>query len=56
VSDAIRQALKTPELRGRILALESDPLGSTPDEMRDMIRMSEQQWAPVVAAAKINVE
>jgi len=45
-----------PELRARIQALEAEPLGSTPEEMREMIRRSEELWGPVVAAAKISVD
>jgi len=56
ISDAIGQGLKTPELRARIRSLEAEPLGNGPDEMREMIRVSEEQWAPVVKAAKITVE
>jgi tripartite-type tricarboxylate transporter receptor subunit TctC len=56
VSDAIRQGLQTPDMRARILALEAEPLGSTPDQMRDVIRQSLETWGPVVEAAKIVVE
>jgi len=56
ISDAIAQAFKAPELRARILSLEAEPLGNTPDEMREMIRLSERQWGPVVTAAKISVD
>jgi tripartite-type tricarboxylate transporter receptor subunit TctC len=56
ISDAIGQAFKTPELRARILSLEAAPLGSTPEQMRDMIRVSLELWGPVVTAAKISVE
>jgi tripartite-type tricarboxylate transporter receptor subunit TctC len=56
VSDAIRQGLQTPDMRARILALEAEPLGSTPDQMRDIIRQSLETWGPVVEAAKIVVE
>jgi len=56
LSDAIGQAFRTPDLRARILSLEAEPLGSTPAEMREMIRRSEQQWGPVVTAAKISVD
>jgi tripartite-type tricarboxylate transporter receptor subunit TctC len=56
ISDAIGQAFKTPELRGRIVALEAEPLGNTPDEMREMIRLSEQLWGPVATAARISVD
>ena len=56
ISDAIGQAFQTPDLRARILALEADPLGSTPEQMRDMIKLSLETWGPVVEAAKISVE
>src|SRR5205085_2156788 len=56
LSEAISQGFRTPDLRARILALEAEPLGSTPQEMREMIHMSEALWAPVVEAAKITID
>src|SRR5262249_30627910 len=56
VSDAIGQGFHEPALRARILALAAEPLGSTPDEMRELIRASREQWAPVITAAKITIE
>ena len=56
ISDAIGQAFQSPDLRARILALEAEPLGSTPEQMRDIIKASTEQWAPVVEAAKIGVD
>ena len=51
-----RAGVQTPELRARIQSLEAEPLGNTPDQMREMIRVSEQFWGPVVSAAKISVD
>jgi tripartite-type tricarboxylate transporter receptor subunit TctC len=56
ISDAIGEGFRTPDLRARILALEADPLGSTPEQMRDMIAASLRQWGPVVEAAKITID
>jgi tripartite-type tricarboxylate transporter receptor subunit TctC len=56
VSDAIRQGLQSPDMKARILALEAAPLGSTPAEMREIIRQSLETWGPVVEAAKIVVD
>jgi tripartite-type tricarboxylate transporter receptor subunit TctC len=56
ISDAIGQGFRQPDLKARILALEAEPRGSTPDEMRDLIRRSLETWGPVVEAAKISVE
>jgi tripartite-type tricarboxylate transporter receptor subunit TctC len=56
VSEAIRQGFQERELRARILALEADPLASTPEEMRELIHQSLETWGPVVEAANIRVE
>src|SRR4051812_38294904 len=56
ISDAIGQGFRMPDLRSRILALEAEPLGSTPEQMREMIAASAQLWTPVIEAAKITVE
>lgn len=53
---AIAQGFRDPELRARIRALEADPLASTPQEMRGLIRQSLETWGPVIEAAKIVVE
>ena len=56
VSDAIGQGFREADLKARIVALEAEPLGSTPDQMRDIMRQSLETWGPVVEAAKIVVE
>jgi len=56
ISDAIGQGFRQPEMRARILALEAEPLGSTPEQMRELIKKSLVTWGPVVEAAKITVE
>jgi tripartite-type tricarboxylate transporter receptor subunit TctC len=56
LSDAIGQGFKTDELRKRILSLEAEPLGNSPDEMRKMIELSTQHWSPVIEAAKLNID
>jgi putative tricarboxylic transport membrane protein len=56
ISEAIGRAFAMPDLRSRILALEAAPLGSSPEDMREIIRASTQRWGPVVEAAKIVVE
>jgi tripartite-type tricarboxylate transporter receptor subunit TctC len=56
VSDAIGQGFREADLKAKILRLEAQPLGTTPDEMRAMIRQSLDTWGPVVEAAKIAIE
>ncbi|HEY1541439.1 MAG TPA: tripartite tricarboxylate transporter substrate binding protein [Xanthobacteraceae bacterium] len=56
VSDAIGRGFLEPEIHARILRLEAQPLGNTPDEMRSMIEESTKTWAPVVEAAHITID
>jgi tripartite-type tricarboxylate transporter receptor subunit TctC len=56
VSDAIGRGFREPEIRARILKLEAEPLGNTPDEMRAMIEESTKTWAPVIEAAHITID
>src|SRR5258706_16400888 len=46
VSDALGQAFKMPDLRARILALEAEPVGNTPEEVREKIGPSERVLGP----------
>ena len=56
ISDAIGKAFKTPEVNAKILALDVEPRGNTPDEMRAMIRKSADRWIPVIRAANITIQ
>jgi len=56
LSEAIAQGFKADDLRKRILALEADPLASTPEQMRELIRVSLEHWSPVIKAAKITLD
>jgi tripartite-type tricarboxylate transporter receptor subunit TctC len=56
MSDAIRQGLQEADIQTRILKLEAQPLGSSPEQMRDMIQQSLDTWGPVVKAANITLD
>ena len=56
ISDAIGQGFKQPDMQARILKLEANPLGSTPEQMRTMIQQSLDIWGPVIKAAKITID
>jgi tripartite-type tricarboxylate transporter receptor subunit TctC len=56
ISESIAKGFRQPDMHTRILKLEADPLGSTPDEMRKMIKESEDIWGPVVKAAHITID
>jgi tripartite-type tricarboxylate transporter receptor subunit TctC len=56
VSDAIRQGFAQPDMQARIRALEAQPLGNTPEQMRDQIKQSLDIWGPVIEEAHITVD
>jgi tripartite-type tricarboxylate transporter receptor subunit TctC len=56
LSGAIGQGFKADDLRKRILALEAEPLGGSPDDMRKLIQISLRHWSPVIEAAKISID
>ncbi len=56
VSAAIAKGFREPAIHARILSLEAQPFGSTPEEMRDLIHRSLELWGPVIEAAHISVD
>jgi tripartite-type tricarboxylate transporter receptor subunit TctC len=56
LSKIIRDGINTPETAERIRGLQAEPLGSSPEEMRELIRQSEQRWSPIIQAAGITAE
>lgn len=56
LSEAIAQVLRMPDVRARLTETLLEPVGSTPDQMRAMMRKDAERWAPVIAAAKISVD
>ena len=53
LSAAIAEAIKMPDVEQRIRQLEATPFGSTPEQMRELIKQSADRWTPVIVAAKI---
>src|SRR5262245_52091671 len=53
LSAAIGQAVRAPDTSKRISDLQAEPLGSSQDEMRELIRQSAARWTPVIEAATI---
>src|SRR6476469_3018489 len=56
ISDSIGKGFKEPSMHARILKLEAEPLGGSPDQMRKMIQESMDIWGPVVKAANISID
>lgn len=56
LSDAIGKGYREPDVQARIRALQAEPLGSTPEQMKGLIKKSYDQWAPVIEAAHISLD
>jgi tripartite-type tricarboxylate transporter receptor subunit TctC len=56
LSAAIKEAVAMPDIQQRIRQLEATPFGSTPDQMRELIKQSADRWRPVIEFAKITAE
>jgi tripartite-type tricarboxylate transporter receptor subunit TctC len=56
ISDAIGAGFKQADMQERIRKLEATPVGSTPEQMREMIQQSLDTWGSVVKAANISID
>jgi tripartite-type tricarboxylate transporter receptor subunit TctC len=54
--DEIVRALKLPDVRDRLLAQGSEPVGNTPAEFGAFMRAEHAKWGKVIRAANIRVE
>jgi tripartite-type tricarboxylate transporter receptor subunit TctC len=52
----ILQLLNTAEIRDKLLALGTDPVGSTPEEFEAFLKAETIKWARVIKEANIRVE
>jgi tripartite-type tricarboxylate transporter receptor subunit TctC len=56
LSEALRTLVKSPDVSARLLALGTEPWGSTPDDMRAHIVRETAKWAAIVKEAGATVE
>jgi tripartite-type tricarboxylate transporter receptor subunit TctC len=56
ISEVIGKGFRNPEVNARIAALHVDPLGTTPQEMAELIRRSADRWSPLIQSAGIKFE
>jgi tripartite-type tricarboxylate transporter receptor subunit TctC len=50
------EALKDPQVRERLLAVGSEPVGSSPAEFSRFFRAEVEKWGKVVRAAKVKID
>ena len=56
LSNAVAKVVEMPDVKGRFSDLQVEPLGTSPEGMREMIRRDTEQWGRVIAAAKISMD
>lgn len=56
LSEAIGRGFHEPDVQERIRSLQATPFGSTPEQMRDLIQKSLEQWGPVIESAHITLD
>jgi tripartite-type tricarboxylate transporter receptor subunit TctC len=56
LSAAIARVLQEPDLRTRLVELQAEPVGSTPEQMAQVIIQDTERWANVIRAAHIGID
>jgi tripartite-type tricarboxylate transporter receptor subunit TctC len=56
LSGAMQAALRSKDLRNRLLAAGLDPVRSTPEEMPAFLRSEQERYALVIRKANIHLE
>jgi tripartite-type tricarboxylate transporter receptor subunit TctC len=56
LSAAIAEAVKSPEVSGKLAALGNEPVGSTPEEAQRYIAAEAKRWNEVLTAAGIKLD
>jgi tripartite-type tricarboxylate transporter receptor subunit TctC len=55
-SSALARVVAEPEVKRRLLDLQAEPVGNTPDQMAGVIRQDLERWSQVIRDARIRVE
>ena len=56
LSDAINQALQTPDMRERLTTIAFDPVGGTPRQFGDYVKTEIVKWGKVVREGNIKAD
>lgn len=56
LSQTIADILKTPEMAKRFADAGANPVGNTPDQMRQWMKEDAERWAQVIRAAQIKID
>jgi len=56
LSSALAQVMQDPELRRRLVDLQADPAGASPEQMAQTIRQETERWTQVIRSARITLD
>ena len=56
VSTDAAAAVQAADLRGRFAAIGAEPVGSTPEQFRERVRIDSLRWAEIIKAANVKVQ
>jgi len=56
LSSAVAEAIRQPDVLGRLAALSAEPVGDTPAEMAAFMKLEEQRWKGVIERARVKAD
>jgi tripartite-type tricarboxylate transporter receptor subunit TctC len=56
LSAALSRVMEDGEVRRRLVDLQADPAGSTPEQMAQTIRQETERWTQVIREARIRID
>jgi tripartite-type tricarboxylate transporter receptor subunit TctC len=56
LSAAVAEAIRQPDVAGRLAAMSAEPIGGTPAEMAAFMRRDEERWKSVIESAQVKAD
>jgi tripartite-type tricarboxylate transporter receptor subunit TctC len=56
LSGALAKVMEDAEVRRRLVDLQAEPAGSSPDQMAQTIRQETERWTEVIRSARITID
>jgi len=56
LSAAIARVMEDAEIRRRLVELQAEPVGSSPEQMAQTIRQETERWTQVIRSARIQID
>ena len=56
LSGVLTKVMEDAEVRRRLVDLQAEPAGSSPDQMAQTIRQETERWTEVIRSARITID